>query len=34
MVTFVNKINARDFPGGLVVKNLPCKAGDVALIPY
>ena len=23
----------RDFPGGLVVKNLPCKAGDAESIP-
>ena len=23
----------RDLPGGSVVKNLPCNAGDVALIP-
>ena len=25
--------NSRDFPGGPVVKNLLCKAGDVGLIP-
>ena len=23
----------RDFPGGLVVKNLPCSAGDASSIP-
>ena len=23
----------KDFPGGPVVKNLPCNAGDVGLIP-
>ena len=23
----------RDFPGGLVVKNLPCNAGDMGSIP-
>ena len=23
----------RDFPGGSVVKNLPCNAGDVCSIP-
>ena len=23
----------RDFPGGSVVKNLPCNAGEVGLIP-
>ena len=23
----------RDFPGGPVVKNLPCNAGDASLIP-
>ena len=23
----------RDFPGDPVVRNLPCKVGDVALIP-
>ena len=34
VATFATKINARDFLGGLVVKNLPSNAGDVALIPY
>ena len=24
---------AGDFPGGPVVKNLPCNAGDLSLIP-
>ena len=24
---------SRDFPGGSVVKNLPCNAGDTGLIP-
>ena len=33
VATFVKKIYAQDFPGGLVVKNLPSNAGDVALIP-
>ena len=23
----------RDFPGGPVVKNLPCNVGDIVLIP-
>ena len=27
------KEDARDFPGGPVVKNLPSNAGDVGLIP-
>ena len=27
------KTSLRDFPGGLVVKNPPCSAGDVGLIP-
>ena len=26
-------VNKRDFPGGPVVKNLPCNAGDVGSIP-
>ena len=26
-------LNDWDFPGGLVVKNLPCNAGDTASIP-
>ena len=34
VATFATKINARDFLGGLVVKNLLSNAGDVALIPY
>ena len=28
-----SKASLRDFPGGLVVKNPPCSAGDVGLIP-
>ena len=27
------KLNLRNFPGGPVVKNLPCNAGDVSSIP-
>ena len=27
------KINAKDFPGGSVVKNRPANAGDTGLIP-
>ena len=27
------KIKGRDFPGGPVVENLPCNAGDTGLIP-
>ena len=27
------KINAKDFPGGSVVKNQPANAGDTGLIP-
>ena len=29
----VEEIKARDFPGGPVVKNPPCNAGDTGLIP-
>ena len=25
--------NYQDFPGGLVIKNLPAKAGDMCLMP-
>ena len=28
-----NKSSFGGFPGGLVVKNLPCNAGDVSSIP-
>ena len=28
-----HKPGLRDFPGGPVVKNPPCNAGDVGLIP-
>ena len=31
-ITFLKTI-FRDFPGGAVVKNLPCKTGNVGLIP-
>ena len=27
------KVLLRDFPGGPMVKNLPCNAGDTGLIP-
>ena len=27
------KVGKEDFPGGPVVKNLPCSAGDVSSIP-
>ena len=27
------KSQARDFPGGLVVKNMPVNAGDVGSVP-
>ena len=27
------KCRIRDFPGGLVVKTLPCRGGDMGLIP-
>ena len=30
----VKGINFTDFPGGLVVKNLPASAGDMGLIPH
>ena len=30
---FAYQKSGRDFPGFLVVKNLPCNAGDVGLIP-
>ena len=29
----IKNIGNRDFPGGPVVKNLPCNAGDAGLIP-
>ena len=29
----IRTAESRDFPGGPVVKNLPCSAGDVGLIP-
>ena len=29
----LQKVGCGDFPGGLVVKNLPASAGDVGLIP-
>ena len=29
----LQKVGCGDFPGGLVVKNLPANAGDVGLIP-
>ena len=29
----IKNIGNRDFPGGPVVKNLPCEAGDAGLIP-
>jgi len=29
----MNKSSVRDFPGGLVVKNLPSSAGDMGSIP-
>ena len=32
MCTTYIEVNNRDFPGTPVVKNLPCKAGDVGLI--
>ena len=28
-----NSKTSRDFPGGSLVKNLPCSAGDVGLVP-
>ena len=31
--TSPSKSNARDFPGGTVVKNPPAKAGDTGSIP-
>ena len=30
---FYTRLKNRDFPGGPVVKNLPCNAGDVGSIP-
>ena len=32
MATF-EEVKKRDFPGGLVVKNPPCNAGDTDSIP-
>ena len=29
----MKKTQSRDFPGGVVVKNLPAKAGDMGSIP-
>ena len=29
----IKKFTSRNFPGGLVVKNLPSNAGDVSSIP-
>ena len=29
----IKLVKYRDFPDGPVVKNLPCNAGDVGLIP-
>ena len=31
---FYSRLKNRDFPGGPVVKNLPCNAGDAILISY
>ena len=30
---FIKKVSLRDFPGGPVVKNPPCKVGDASLVP-
>ena len=30
---FLKKYKIRDFPGGPLVKNVPCNAGDVGSIP-
>ena len=33
LVHFVKNTVPRDFPGGPVVKDPPCNAGDMSLIP-
>ena len=33
LARFIFQDLVRDFPGGPVIKHLPCKAGDVGLIP-
>jgi hypothetical protein len=33
MINTNEKPITRDFPGGLIVKNLPANAGDIGLIP-
>ena len=32
-VSVLIRVQSRNFPGGPVVKNLPCNAGDTGLIP-